>query len=51
MTEILNLFIKIVEYYGPTVAIILVAIVIVISGIFLILKNYSSIIIKFLENR
>jgi len=51
MTELLDLFTKIVEYYGQTVATIIVVIVVIMSGVFFLLKNYSSIVIKFLENR
>lgn len=51
MTDLLNLFSKIVEYYGQTAAIVIVVIVVIIYGGFLLLKNYSSIVIKFLENR
>lgn len=51
MTDLLNLFTKIVEYYGQTAAIVIVVIVVVIYGGFILLKNYSSIVIKFLEDR
>ena len=51
MTDLLNLFSKIVEYYGQTAAIVIVVIVVIIDGGFLLLKNYSSIVLKFLETR
>jgi hypothetical protein len=51
MTELLDLFSKVVEYYGQAVAIMIIVIGVIIYGIFLLLKNYSSLVIKFLENR
>lgn len=51
MTDILNLFTKLVEYYGNTAAIGILIVIIIVYGVYLILKNFSSIIKTYLENK
>jgi len=51
MNEITNLFSKIVEYYGITTSLIIVVLGVMVFILYVILKNYSSIIKKYLEKR
>lgn len=48
MTELLEIFNKLVEYYGKEAALFIVLVLIIVYGVYLILKNYSSIVKKFL---
>ena len=51
MTELLQTFQKIVEYYGQTNASIILVAVVVIYSVYTINKNYSSLIKKYLEKK
>lgn len=51
MTELLETFNKMVEYYGQTNSSILLAVLVILYSVFTINKNYSSLIKKYLENR
>lgn len=51
MTEIFNLFTKIVEHYGQTAAFGTLIVTVIVYGVYLLLKNYSSLIKTYLENK
>lgn len=51
MTELLQTFYKIVEYYGQTNSSILLAVLVILYSVFTINKNYSSLIKKYLESK
>lgn len=51
MTELLDLFNKMVEYYGQEAAIYIMIALVIIYGVYLLLKNYSSVIKTYLEER
>jgi hypothetical protein len=43
MTELLELFNKIAEYYGQTAAIIIIATLVIVYAAFLMMKNFSAV--------
>jgi len=51
MTWLIELFEKIIEYYGQTAAGIVMVVVIIIYGVYLVMKNYSSLIKTYLEQK
>jgi hypothetical protein len=51
METIVKLFDMLVENYGHNVAGIMVIVVVIMYGIYLISKNYSSFIKKYLERK
>jgi len=51
MTELLDVFNKMVEYYGQEAAIYIMVALVIIYGVYLLLKNYSSVIKNYLEER
>lgn len=51
MTEIFALFNKIVEQYGQTAALSTLIVTVIVYGVYLLLKNYSSLIKTYLENK
>ena len=51
MTEIIDLFKIIVEHYGQTAALSTLIVTVIVYGVYLLLKNYSSLIKTYLENK
>jgi len=51
MGELIKLFEKIAEYYGHTVSSIIMLVIIISYSVYIILKNYSSTIKKYFENK
>lgn len=51
MDQLIKLFEKFAEYYGHTTSTIIMVIIVVLYGGYMLLKNYSSLIKTFFENR
>lgn len=51
MTEIFEIFNKIVAHYGQTAALSTLIVTVIVYGVYLLLKNYSSLIKTYLENK
>lgn len=51
MSELIKLFEKLIEYYGHTASTVIMIVMVVLYGAYILLKNYSSIIKRFFENK